>query len=356
MKYFFVHKLRYFLIVISIFPIWPTAMTFAADTKELVFLTWAEYMDPDLIEQFESRYNTKVKFIYFESDELRDDMLLSTNNAFDVICTNGRSIKAYSNRGWITPITDADVPNKKHIHTRWAHAFPYANEYAIPFFWGTLGIAYRKDLVTTPITSWQQLLKPKTDLQGKITLVKDARDLMAMALKSQGYSVNTENTDELKLAKHLLHEQKPYIKNYTYTLLSKESALVTGEAVALISYNGDAMQLIEHNNNITYVIPDEGTNIWVDYLVVSKNSTKKKLAMNFINFLNEPINAAKLAQYVYYASPNHTAEKYLPKDFLADPVIYPDETRLKKSEFYRELSPRIQKKYNTILPHITEQK
>ncbi len=110
--------------------------------------------------------------------------------------------------------------------------------------------------------------------------------------------------------------------------------------------------LAEQDEKIAYVVPEEGTNIWVDYLVVGKASKHRKLAMDFINFLNEAENAAQLAQFVYYASPNRAATQYLPADFLADTVIYPEQAVLDRSEFYLELPPRVQKFYNAVLPRL----
>lgn len=335
------------LIVLPVFPI------YADEPQELVFLTWSEYMDPALIEKFEARYNARVRFAYFESDELRDDMLVNTDGTgYDVICSNGASIKYYAQRGWLAPISEQDVPNKQHIEPRWGEAFPQAKDYAVPFFWGTMGIAYREDLIDQPITRWSQLLDPAPELQGKIVLVKDTRDLMSMALKSQQQSVNTSDIKLLEQAEQLLLAQKPYVKSYSYISLDENSALVQGNAVAALVYSGDALMLAEHSENIAYATPAEGTIIWVDYLVVSEASKRKKLAMDFINFMNEPENAAQLAEFVYYASPNRAATKHLPEEFLGDPVIYPGQAVIDKSEFYLELPPRIKKRYNTIMPQI----
>jgi len=338
----------YIMLLCALFICFETT-TYANEPQELVIFTWSDYMDPELIEKFETRYNARVRFTYFKSDELRDEMLFDTEGEdYDVILTNGRSIKLYAMRGLLAPITEQEVPQKIYIDPRWAGAFPYAEEYAVPYFWGTVGIAYRKDLLKQEISRWKDLLEPAPELQGKIVMVKDARELMAIALKSLEQSINTSEINKLELAENLLIAQKPYVRDYSYVAVTKESSLVKGEALAALAYSGDALMLAEHDENIAYVVPEEGTNIWVDYLVVSKASRRKKLAMDFISFINEPENAAQLAEHVYHASPNQAADQYLTEEFLSDPVIYPDQAVIDKSEFYHELPPRIQKRYNSI--------
>ncbi len=356
MKIRFIHTARTYIIALCALFICSGSMVYADKPQELVIITWSDYIDPELIEKFEARYNAKVKFSYFESDELRDDLLVDTEGeGYDVILTNGSSIKLYAMRGWLAPITEQDVPQKKYIDPRWASAFPYAEEYAVPYFWGTVGIAYRKDLVEQDISRWKDLLDPAPELQGNIVMVKDIRDLMSVALKSLGQSINSTEIKMLEQAENLLIKQKPHVKDYSYVAVTEGSSLVKGDALAALAYSGDALMLAEYDENIAYVVPEEGTNIWIDYLVVSKASKRQKLAMDFINFINEAENAAQLAEYVYYASPNLAAVEHLPEDFLNDPVIYPSQAVIDNSEFYLELPPRIRKRYNSIQPLIIGQ-
>ncbi|MGI9321319.1 MAG: polyamine ABC transporter substrate-binding protein, partial [Thiogranum sp.] len=209
-----------------------------------------------------------------------------------------------------------------------------------------MGIAYRKDLVPAPLTSWMDILQPAESLHGRIGMVENSRDALGMALKALGYSANSTDSRQIKAAEQLLVAQKPHVKTYTYVALNEESALVTGDIIATMIYSGDALMVQEHHEEIDYVVPTEGGNIWVDYLVVLENSKNKELARAFLNFLNEPENAAQLAEFVYYATPNIGAEKLLPAEFLEDPVIYPSEAVLSKSEFYKPLPPRAMKKRN----------
>ena len=119
-----------------------------APPRTLVFLNWSEYIDPELVEEFEQQFNAKVSEVYFESDDLRDDMMLETGAiGYDLVIVNGINVDSYRKRGWIAPLDQAALPNLKHVDQHWRNAFDSGNGYGVPYFWGTLGIAYRQDLV-----------------------------------------------------------------------------------------------------------------------------------------------------------------------------------------------------------------
>jgi spermidine/putrescine transport system substrate-binding protein len=319
----------------------------AAAQKELVLLNWSEYLDPELVQKFEQQYGVKVREVYYESDEERDKMMIdSDGKGYDLVLLSGLAIKSYVSRGWLASLDEADMPNTRHIDARWRTAHAYAESHAVPYFWGTLGIAYRSDLVSQPLTSWKQFFQPAEELRGKIAVIDDTRDLVGMTLRSLGHSLNTSDQDALAAAEILLQEQRPYVGSYDYiTTLDENSELVTGEIWATMAYNGDALMVQEHNENIQYVVPTEGSALWVDYWAVLESASNKDLAQAFINFINEPRNAAQLAEYLWYPSPNKAAEEFLPAEFLEDELIYPDEATLARSEFYAELPPRVLRSY-----------
>ena len=312
-----------------------------AAEKELTILNWSEYISADMLKSFEKKYKVKVKEVYFESDDARDQILLETKGkGFDLILVNGSIFKSYKHHGWLQPIDSKSIPNLRHIEKRWLEIFKPAVGYSVPYFWGTLGIAYRKDMVSKPITSWKQIFVPEKELQGKVLMVKSSRDLIGMGLKSLGYSTNSESKKELAEVEALLMKHRPYVARFGYISLEKNSSLVTGEIVAATVYGGDALNVAEHNKNITYVIPEEGGHIWVDYFALSSSATNKPLAMNFLNFINQPRWAAKNAEEMYFATPNKSAKKHLSKEHLNNPVIYPSKTLLQKSEMHTELTAK----------------
>lgn len=317
--------------------------------QELVILNWSDYMAPDLIIKFEEMHKVKIREVYFNSDFDRDAMLLQSNGSvYDVVLASGNKMAIYKRNSWLEPLSEKQIPSLNNIAKKWRTAYQNADGYGVPYFWGSVGIGYRKDLVKEEITSWRQLFEPKKELHKRISMIEDGRDLIGVALKALGYSLNTSNIKEIEQAEKLLKRQKPYVQQYSYPATTEKSALITGELSMSMMYNGDAVVLQDYNENIAFVLPEEGGSLWVDYLVVLKQSKNKKLAMKFINFLNEPKNAAVQAKYARFATPNLAAEKYLSNEFLTNPIIYPERKTLDKSEFVRKVPPRVLKKINKI--------
>ncbi|MGB5539142.1 MAG: spermidine/putrescine ABC transporter substrate-binding protein [Gammaproteobacteria bacterium] len=323
--------------------------------QELVFLNWSEYMDPALIKRFEELHHATVTEIYFESDDYRDNYMLETQGkGIDVIVVNGIQMRSYVEQGWLAPLSAKEVPNLEYIDKKWLTLFADAEGYAVPLFWGTSGIVYRKDLVGREIRGYRDLFNPDEAWRGKIVMVGSSRDVIGAALKALGYSLNSTSFEELEEAKQQLMKQKPFVKEYAYITLDETSSLVSGDAYISMIYSGDALMLQEHSDNIEYVVPEEGSELWIDHLVVSQASRKKNLAYQFVNFLNEPENAAQLAKFVYYATPNMAAEKLLPQEYLSDKIIYPPKEVLDKSEIYTQLPPRVTRIRNEIFLGIVQ--
>lgn len=324
-----------------------------AQSKELMLLTWPDYIDPQVLLEFKKRTGITVKQSFFDSDTNRDALLLETEcKGFDIALINDASIRVLAQRGCLEPLEQTSIPNLKHVDPR-KHSEPEQTKYfGVPYFWGTVGIVYRKDLVPFTVSSWMDLLQPQEVLHEKIAMIGDSRDLIGMALKALGYSLNSTDDEELKQAEVLLQAQAPAVQTYRYLSLKKDSTLLTGKVIMSMMYNGDALVLKKHDKRITFVLPQEGSNIWVDYLSVLSSSPNKAEAKQFINFLNEPQIAAQLAQYVNYASPNQAAEKLLPKAFRDNPIIYPNAQALENSEAYQRLNPNAQKKRTVIFSRI----
>lgn len=350
-------------LLLAVFSIICSSAAFAAPAapatqpRELVFMTWSEYMDPDVLAEFEARFNAKVKFHYYEADDDRTEQLVRAHaRGFDVVLASGNSVRNYSAIGWLEPLGPKNIPNLRHYEKRWRTAFAHAEHNAVPLFWGTTGIAYRRDLLDEPITSLKQVFHPKEALHDKILMEESARETIGFALLALGYSANSTNFEQLAEAEALLKAQQPFVKDYAYVIITDESELVTGEVTVSMIYNGDAVVLQEIDPNIHYVLPEEGCLMWVDYLTVLRSSKNKELAFQFINFLSRPDIAARLALYLGYATPNVAALEKLPKNFLDNPITFPPSASISRCEYNEELPPRVVKRRTEIFTRITESK
>ena len=330
------------LFAVALLPLWSVLGAAADGSKpELVILNWADYIDPDLIAAFEKQHHAKVRVVNFEDDDNRDQLLLSTDGAgYDLVVINETHVPLYFSHGWLAKVTPAEVPNLKHIEKLWLDKAAHASGYAVPYFWGTLGIAYRRDLVKKAPEHWLDLLRPDPDLRGHIAMLSSQNEILGMGLKAIGYSVNSTVHGEIDEAMKILFAQKPFVRAYQQSLLNEKSELVTGEVSMRMMFNGDALQLQKLNPNIEYVVPPEGSALWVDFMTVMANAPNAKLAYAFLDFINEPANAAKNAAFVNFATPNEAAGKLMSADYLKNPGIYPDAKTLDNSELFTPLPPR----------------
>lgn len=325
----------------------------ATPASELTILTWQDYIAPDLVTTFEQEFSAKINFIYFESDDGREEILTTYGpSGYDLILVDSVTVPFYYKLNWIQALDISKAPNLRYVALPELAGLGQRDDNGLctPYFWGTTGIAYRKDLVHQPIFSLKQLFEPSKELHGKVLMPTVANELVGMALKYLGYSMSSNDSTELEQARQVLLRQAPMITGYSAIAGDPEtSKLVAGEVSVLITYSGDALMLKEQEPEIEYVLPEEGGAIWADELCISNQTNNTKLAYQFLDFINRPEQAAKNALYVYGASPNREATKLLPDEFLHNPVIYPDEKILRKSELYQPLSPSAVKKQNSIL-------
>lgn len=319
-------------------------------------MTWEEYISQEVVSQFEAEYKAKVNFIYFESDDARDEMMINMpSNRYDLILLDKTNIPMYKKLDWISTFNTNLAPNISYAQLPEFSNSENNNQICTPYSWGTAGIAYRKDLVTEPIISWKQLYTPVAELQGKILMSSLSKEVVGFALKSLGYSMSSSNRQELEEARQLLLAQSSVIAGYSpVAAVSAKSKLVTGEVSAVLTYSGDALMLKELSPQIEYTLPVEGGGIWADFICLSAKTKNPELAHKFIDFINRPRQAANNALYIFSATPNSEAEKLLPDEFLNNPIIYPSKALVAQSETYSMLSPRTMKKHNAIMRELNK--
>ncbi|WP_130471522.1 polyamine ABC transporter substrate-binding protein [Candidatus Magnetaquicoccus inordinatus] len=323
-------------------------------SEELVLLNWEEYMDRGLLDAFEKESGIHVREVFFETEEARDALLAQTGGeGYDLVVVQAKDIQAYAHSGWLTPIPADKIPNMKHIGAKWRATYPEAEQYGVPWLWGTLGIGYRPDLLKREVSSWMDLLQPANELKGRIMMLSDAIGMRTIAMKALGYSMNDVNKKVLEGSADLLRKQKPFVHTYGYMGLGEKSPLITGQYWMALMFNGDAITLSKMEPNIAFVVPKEGTLLWVDCFTIAKASKKKEQAARLINFLHQPKNAARLAETVHFASVNEGALPFLSAEHRNNPIIYPPQEVMGRSEFPKNLPAKVINQFKSLHTELT---
>lgn len=315
-----------------------------ADT--LTIYNWGDYIDPDLITEFEKESGLKVIYSTFDSNEAMMTKIEQGGTTFDISVPSEYAISKMKEENLLLPIDKSKLPNLKYIDPRYMNlSFDPNNEYSIPYFWGTVGIVYNPKLVHgMEFKSWNDLWDPS--LRNQILLVDGAREVIGFGLNSLHYSLNDTNEEHLQQAKNKLKELTPNVK----AIVGDEIKLLLAneEAAVGVVWSGDAAEIIDENDKLTYVVPEEGSNLWFDNMVIPKTAKNVEGAHKFINFMLDPKHAEQNAEYVGYATPNKKALELLPEDIRTDERFYPRPEVTAKLEVYRNLGKKMLAHYNDL--------
>lgn len=283
---------------------------------KIVVSNWANYMPEDLPQRFTEATGIDVELTFHTTNEDIMGKIAAANGAgFDVVFVTGPFAQALRELGWAAKLDHGKIPNLANLVPEAQNlGYDPGNQYSVPYAWGTTGLCYRSDLVAEQIDSWWDLLTPAPELQGKITMLGTDRWLMLAGLKALGFSANTTDPEEIEQAKDVLIEAKQFLLAYDDTTFY--SRLVTGEALLVQAWDGWCNYGIAEDPNIKFVVPEEGSDIWVDTMVILESSQNKDAAHAFINFVLEPENATWVAENILYKVPNSEAMANL------DPALF----------------------------------
>ncbi|WP_222937595.1 ABC transporter substrate-binding protein [Spartinivicinus ruber] len=326
--------------------------TVKTEKPELNVLIRSNYLSPAVYKRFEQAFNVKVKLVYYNSDDDRNLFLLESDGlGVDVICVDSSAATAYIASGWLAPLTDFSLKNIKHIDSRWLKQHTLLEKFAVPYFWKVLGIAFNNERLQEPIMHWNSILNPAPALYSKILMPPTPQETVAVTLLSLGYSVNSTSISALQKAEIALTNQRPFVLWASDIRYPATGAINENLWVSAI-YNGEAYSLMRSGIPIGFTIPNEGSVMVLDYLTVAEDSDNKQLAANFIDFLNEPKNAAENARHVAYSSPNTAAVALLPESMQKSSWLYPSVDVMKKLELLLPLPSTATKKVSQIYFHL----
>lgn len=305
---------------------------------------WGDYIDPEVNKEFEEETGIKVVYSEFATNEEMYQRLEPGNISYDVAMPSDYMIEKMINKGMVEKIDTTKLENYSKIDDRFKD-LPYdpTNEYSLPYMWGTVGIVYNTKMVDEVVDSWDVLWDPK--YAGKIFMYDSEREGIMAALKKLGYSMNTRDKQELEEAKQELIKQAPLVLSYVGD--EGKGKMISGEAAVMLAWAGDAMVMLEENPDLAFALPKEGTNFFVDGIVIPKGAKNIENAHKYIDFLCRPDIAARNAEYIGYSTPISEARALLPEEIRNSEVAYPSEEETDKMEMFTDPSDVI-KLYSSI--------
>lgn len=305
---------------------------------------WGEYIDEDLIGQFEEEYGIKVIYDTFTTNEEMFPKLQADTSMYDVVCPSDYMIEKMIQNDMVQPIEKEKISNYKNIGTAYLEKmeeFDPGNQYAVPYTWGTVGILYNTSMVHEPVDSWDILWDE--DYENEIIMQDSVRDAFMVALKRLGYSCNTTDEGQLEEAMLTLRDQKRLVKAYA---IDEVRDKMIDEAAALgVIYSGEYLYCKEENPNLAYAVPKEGSNVWFDGWVITKGSQNVENAHKWLDFLCSADAAYKNFAYITYATPNIAAQEMIEPEYLNDPGVFADEQTIDRCEVYRFLGDDMDNTY-----------
>ena len=319
--------------------------------------SWGEYIDEELITRFEEETGIRVNYQTAESNEALYSLIKMGGADFDVIVPSDYMIARLIEEDMLAELDYDNIPNFDLIDDTYKHlSYDPENKYTVPYAWGTLGIIYNTAMVSEPITSWSAMFDPQ--YAGQVLMINNSRDAIGAALLSLGYSLNTTDESQLEEAFNLIKQAKDNGVYQAFVMDEVFGKMEGGNAAIAMYYAGDYLTMLENNEDLAFVIPEEGSNWFVDAMCVLKSSQHKDEAEEWINFIaSTDANLANM-DYIWYASPNTEALEEYPayyqevNDEELDPELYeimaPSEETLARCELYENLPKATLRLYDSL--------
>ena len=333
------------------------ALNNAGDQRVVNVCSWGEYIDDSLIEQFEEETGISVNYQTVESNEALYSLLKTGAGDYDVIVPSDYMIGRLVEEDMLAELNYDNIPNYAKIGDKYKGlSYDPENKYTVPYTWGTLGIIYNTTMVDEPITSWNAMFDPQ--YKGNVLMIRSSRDALAAALLYLGYDINTTNETQIREAYQILADAKANGVYQAFVMDEIYNKMEGGNAAIAMYYAGDYLTMLENNPDLAYVVPDEGSNWFVDAMCVLKNAENKEEAEAWINFIASTEANLKNMDYIWYASPNTEALAHYPDYYEAeyeeeldaeifDIMAAPDEV-LERCTLYKNLPQKILTLYNDL--------
>ena len=312
---------------------------------------WGEYIangtdgSPDVNEEFTRRTGIKVNYTTFDSNESLYSKLVGGGADYDVIIPSDYMLSKLINENMLAELDFSNIPNYRYIDERFRDPeYDPGSRYSVPYTWGVVGLFYNTDYIEEEITSWSALWDDR--YAGKILMFDNPRDSFAIAQFMLGQSLNTTDENDWTEAAELLKQQRPLVQAYVMDQIFDK--MESGEAWMAPYYSGDAAILVENSDSIAFVVPEEGTNYFVDAMCIPITSSHKEEAEAYINFLCDPEIAGENMNYVGYSTPESAAKAYMDAEMVESSLYYPDDRILERTQVFVNLPEGTSKRLDSL--------
>lgn len=320
---------------------------FTRKDNQLYVFNAGEYCDPEVIRMFQEETGIEVVYDEFETNEIMYAKIAADPSAYDVICPSDYMIAKLIDMDMLEPIDLNAMPNARdnigEQYYRSAESFDPGNQYAVPYFWGTVGILYNTKMVDDPVTSWDILWDEK--YKGEILMQDSIRDAFMVPLARRGFSINSTDPEEIAIATQDLIDQAPLVQAYVVDQVKDK--MIGNEAALAVCYSGETLFAQWENPDLEYVIPEEGSEIWIDAWVVTKGARNMENALKWIDFLSRPEISLMNFDYITYSIPNIPGRELIEDEEVRNSeVAFPPDEDLERCETFVYLGEEADKLYS----------
>ena len=320
---------------------------FTRKDNQLYVFNAGEYCDPEVIRMFQEETGIEVVYDEFETNEIMYAKIAADPSAYDVICPSDYMIAKLIRLDMLEPIDLNEMPNARdnigEQYYRSAESFDPGNQYAVPYFWGTVGILYNTTMVDEPVTSWDILWDEK--YKGEILMQDSIRDAFMVPLARRGFSINTTDPEEIAIATQDLIDQAPLVQAYVVDQVKDK--MIGNEAALAVCYSGETLFAQWENPDLEYVIPEEGSEIWIDAWVVTKDARNMENALKWIDFLSRPEISLMNFDFITYSIPNIPGRELIEDEEVRNSeVAFPPDEDLERCETFIDLGEEADKLYS----------
>ena len=300
---------------------------------------YGDYMAEEVLQGFQEAHpEIQIQYDLYDSNE---SMLAKMEGGatYDIIFPSDYAVEKLVKMDLLQELDHSKLPNMENLGEQFLdRAFDPGNKYSVPYTWGTMGILYDKTKIVEPVTSWGALFD--TRYKGQVLMNDSVRDSMAAALIYLGYSSNSTDETELREAADLLIQQRKDGIVQAYMGDNIRDTMINNGATLALTFSGDALEAMQQNENLDYVVPTEGSNMWLDNIVLTKYCTDTDAAYLFIDYLLTAESAVYNVNYICYSTPNVAALPDLDPELAENPVFWPGDDVLERCEVYIDLEEK----------------